>query len=289
MVEKTSAAADQPVLSVLFALHNGFDLVDLAGPLEAFTWAQHDMKDVTTKAFDINVAGPEPKLMSNQGIALCPHMAYKEAYERLEDIDVLVVVGAKTDEVIKSKAEPLGIIEKFAELQKKNPERERTLLSICTGSMFLAHLGILAGLSATTHPLAMTHFENLCSEAATRSLDERTNVIDDARYVVNNLRFDLGDEDNNPYIRRNSDTRRPSNARKGSMSLKDSSRRESITRRAAMRLGGLRVITSGGVSAGVDATLYLISALVSEDAANGAARVMQWTWTKGVVVDGLDV
>lgn len=73
------------------------------------------------------------------------------------------------------------------------------------------------------------------------------------------------------------------------MSLKDASRRESITRRAAMRLGGLRVITSGGVSAGVDATLYLISALVSEDAANGAARVMQWTWTKGVVVDGLDV
>lgn len=166
-----------------------------------------------TKAFDINVAGPEPKLMANQGIALCPHMTYKEAYERLEDVDVLVVVGAKTDEVIKSKAEPLGIIEKFTELQKKNPDRERTLLSICTGAMFLAHLGVLAGLSATTHPLAMTHFENLCSEAATRSLDERTNVIDDARYVVNNLRFDLGDEDNNPYIRRNSDTRRPSNAR----------------------------------------------------------------------------
>jgi hypothetical protein len=66
-------------------------------------------------------------------------------------------------------------------------------------------------------------------------------------------------------------------------------RRESIARRAAMRLGGLRVITSGGVSAGIDAALYLISALVSDESAAEVARNMQWTWTKGIVVDGLDV
>jgi hypothetical protein len=74
------------------------------------------------------------------------------------------------------------------------------------------------------------------------------------------------------------------------MSWKGSNtRRESIARRAAMRLGGLRVITSGGVSAGVDAALYLISVLVSDDSANEVARVLQWTWNKGIVVDGLDV
>ncbi len=56
-----------------------------------------------------------------------------------------------------------------------------------------------------------------------------------------------------------------------------------------MRLGGLRVITSGGVSAGLDAALYLVSALVSEESAVEVARVIQWTWNKGVVVDGLDV
>lgn len=74
------------------------------------------------------------------------------------------------------------------------------------------------------------------------------------------------------------------------MSFKGSNtRRESIARRAAMRLGGLRVITSGGVSAGIDAALYLISALVSDDSAAEVARIMQWTWSKGIVVDGLDV
>lgn len=56
-----------------------------------------------------------------------------------------------------------------------------------------------------------------------------------------------------------------------------------------MRLGGLRVVTSGGVSAGIDAALYMVSALISEESATEVARVMQWNWVKGVVVDGLDV
>jgi transcriptional regulator GlxA family with amidase domain len=56
-----------------------------------------------------------------------------------------------------------------------------------------------------------------------------------------------------------------------------------------MRLGGLRVITAGGVAAGLDAALYLVSAMVSEETALEVARLMQITWTKGTVIDGLDV
>lgn len=73
------------------------------------------------------------------------------------------------------------------------------------------------------------------------------------------------------------------------MSFKGSGRRESIARRAAMRLGGLRVVTAGGVSAGVDAALYLVSALVDDECAVEVANQLQWTWNKGIVVDGLDV
>lgn len=74
------------------------------------------------------------------------------------------------------------------------------------------------------------------------------------------------------------------------MSFKSSnSRRESITRRAAMRLGGLRVITAGGISCGIDAALYLVSALVSEESALESARRMCYQWQRGQVVDGLDV
>ena len=56
-----------------------------------------------------------------------------------------------------------------------------------------------------------------------------------------------------------------------------------------MRLGGLRVITAGGSTSGIDAALYLTSILVDEDAANEVARVLQHTWIKGTIVDGLDV
>jgi len=287
---KSSAVSDEPI-DVLIALHHKFDLLDLAGPVEALTTALHDFKDESSKAFEITLAGAEPKVLSSQGVIVGSQISFKEAHERLEEFDVLIILGGNSTEILSKEQQPAGLIVDFAELQKKDPARERTILSVCTGSLFLAQEGILSGLSATTHPDYITKFENICSDAATRNLQERTDVVEDARYVVNNLRFDLGDEDENPYIRRKSDAgRRPSNARKGSMSFKGSnSRRESIARRAAMRLGGLRVITAGGNSAGVDAALYLVSAFVDEECANEVARIMQWSWNKGIVVDGLDV
>ncbi|KAG9800172.1 hypothetical protein KCU77_g24394, partial [Aureobasidium melanogenum] len=97
----------------------------------------------------------------------------------------------------------------------------------------------------------------------------------------------------NPYIRTRSDSktgRRPGNARKGSFSFKQSNtRRESNARRAQLKLGGLRVITSGGISTGLDAAFYLVSALVSYESANEVARKMQYEWHKGVVCKGVDV
>lgn len=289
---KTSAVAEQEPVDVLVALQQNFDLLDMAGPISVLKNALHDFKDSSSNAFEITIAGDEPKVLSEQGTVVESQITFKEAHNRLEDFDILVIVGGDSANVLAKEAEPLGLINDFSELQKKDPARERTILSICTGSLFLAHEGILSGLAATTHPDYITKFENICSDAATRNLQERTDVIEDARYVVNNLRFDLGDEDENPYIRRKStdNTRRPSNARKGSTSFKGSnSRRESIVRRAAMRLGGLRVITAGGNSAGIDAALYLVSAMVDDECAVEVARIMQWSWNKGIVVDGLDV
>lgn len=239
--QKTSAIADQEPVDVLFAIHEKFDLLDFAGALEVFTSACHNFQDPeNSKAFEVTVVGPEAKVISDQGVVVGAQITYKEAHDRLEDFDILVVVGGNSKEVVAKELQPLSLITDFSELQKRDPARERTILSICTGALFLGKQGILSGLSATTHPDYLTSFENICSDAATVNLQERTDVVEDARYVVNNLRFDLG-EDESPYIRRKSDAgqgRRPSAARKGSMSFKDSNtRRESIVRRAAMRLG----------------------------------------------------
>lgn len=87
-------------------------------------------------------------------------------------------------------------------------------MSVSSGTLLLAEQGILSGLSATTHPDNIIQLEKLCSQAVQRDLTERTDVVEDVRYIVNNLRFELGDEDENPYIRHEKpDGRRPSNAR----------------------------------------------------------------------------
>lgn len=56
-----------------------------------------------------------------------------------------------------------------------------------------------------------------------------------------------------------------------------------------MKLGGLRVITSGGSGSGIDSSLYLASIMVSAESAEEVSKVMQHTWVKGVVVDGIDI
>jgi hypothetical protein len=145
-------------------------------------------------------------------------------------------------------------------------------------------------LSATTHPDYYAKFEKIASEIAMRDLAERCDVMEE-RYVVNNLRFDLGENPNeNPYVRRKSDAKRPSMVRKGSNAWRESNtRRESNARRASLRLGGLRVITTGGITCGLDASLYLVSIMVNEESAQEAARIMQYEWRKGIVVDGIDI
>jgi len=83
--------------------------------------------------------------------------------------------------------------------------------------------------------------------------------------------------------------RRKSHARKGSFSLKQSmTLEENVEGRKQKRLGGLRVITAGGITSGIDAALYVASAYVSVESAEEVARVMQFDWVKGVVVDSID-
>jgi len=56
-----------------------------------------------------------------------------------------------------------------------------------------------------------------------------------------------------------------------------------------MRLGGLRVITAGGVMSGVDAALYVVSAHVSVESGEGVAEWLNFGWQRGVVVNSVDL
>ena len=187
--------------------------------------------------------------------------------------------------------EPIPLLKAFCKLQTTDPSKERTLMSIGTGSLILGAAGVLQGLAATTHPDYYTKMEIICKDAARRGELEQTDVMEE-NYVVNNARFELGEnEEENPFIlTKRPDGRRKSIARKGSNAWKESvKRRESNARRASLRLGGLRVITSGGVTSGLDASLYLVAAMVSHESAQEVARLLQYSWNKGVTVEGIDV
>jgi putative intracellular protease/amidase len=228
---------------------------------------------------------------SSQGMKVRVDMDYEDAYEEMEDADVLVVCGGNTDPIVDAQAEPIRIVQEYALLQKKDPSKERTLLSICTGSLFLATAGVLQGLAATTHPDYYARFEILCQNAAKNDSGVGTDVQEE-RYVVNNARYELGSNIlDNPFVfTKRSDVRKRSmGARKGSDAFRVARRRESLVKRQNMPLGGLRVITSGGITAGMDATLYLVAALVSIESAQEVARVMQYTWQKGVCIESMDV
>lgn len=231
-------------------------------------------------------------MTASSGLTVKADIDYEDAHEELNDYDVLIVPGGSgIDKALEKQSEPYKLIIAFAELQQKDPSKERTLLSVGTASLLLSHAGLLQGMSATTHPDYYTKMEIICKEAARRGDLEQTDVMEE-NYVVNNARFDLGeDPDENPFIlTKRPDGRRKSIARKGSNAWKESvKRRESNARRAALRLGGLRVITSGGVTSGFDASLYLVAAMVSHESALEVARVLQLSWNKGVTVEGIDV
>ncbi|CZR67150.1 uncharacterized protein PAC_17049 [Phialocephala subalpina] len=305
-----AATGSNPIIKVLITLYPGMDAMDVVGPLGVLSYARHDIDDAKTKAFQIALAAkendaeedddavPTQGAVSAQGTFVGAHMTYVEAYECLEEFDILIVPGGgNTDDMVdmfdKSEPpEPLGLIKRYADIQAKDPKKERTLFAVSTGSLFLAHLGLLNGLSATTHPYEFTKFEKICSASAQRELADRCDVMEE-RYVVNNLRYDLGNLDENPYVRRKADVaaRRPSmQQRKGSNAWKESNtRRESIIRRSEIRLGGLRVITTGGMTCGFDASLYLVAIMVSDEASAEVGRFMQYEWKKGIVIDGIDI
>lgn len=283
-------------IEVLFAVHDDFDTLDVLGPLEIFHHAKQDGQEAKgAKAFNTTIAAASQGVKSSQGITIKADIDFDDALEDLDDYDILVIPGGGTQPIIDDKTnkkQPLPLINAWVELQKKDPSKERTLFSVCTGSLLLAKAGVLQGLAATTHPEHYTRLEMLCQDASVKDTGIRTDVMEE-RYVVNNARFDLGEKpDENPFITtRKPDARRPSiiQPRKGSESFKQAKRRESLLKRANMPLGGLRLITAGGITCGMDAALYLVAALVSVDAAQDVAKITQFNWQKGVTVEGIDV
>ncbi|SZF00895.1 unnamed protein product [Blumeria hordei] len=273
-----AASNASPPIRVLITMHPGIDTLDVTGPLEVLSLANKIINKDASHAFEFKFVSATKQTKTAQAISLQRNMNYKQAHARLTTFDILMVPGGGVEKIIRDELEPLGLIKAYADLQKKDPLRERTIFSICTGSLLLAHQGLLSGLQATTHPDFFAKFIKIDNDAALRGLKECCDVVEE-RYVVNNLRFDEGEKiDENPHVPCKSDFDDHSVRQECDQPRKDTSPR------ASGRPKGLRVITSGGITCGIDASLYLVRTLVSSEAAVEVGRIMMYECKQGIIV-----
>jgi len=199
--------------------------------LEILSHAAHSTSP-PTPAFSHTIASLTDLTTTHQNLRFQRDISISSAYITLVDYDILVIPGGGSPGVLGGHTEPIHLIKAFAALPKKDDGTPRFLLSVCTGSLFLAEAGVLEGLTATTHPEYYGNLRDIVKAKGTK-----TTVVEE-RFVVNKL-----DEQN-----------------------------------------GLRIITAGGVSSGIDAALWLVGELVGKESKEKVEFIVQHAHRTGIVM-----
>ncbi len=195
--------------NVAILLFNEIEVLDFAGPFEVFGVADRKADPKPFRVFTVAERGP---VYARNGLSINPTYLLNDHPKA----DILIVPGGggyHTD------GTPFGSrreVDNPAVLNwiRRTAESAELVLSVCTGSLLLAKAGLLDGLSATTHYLAL---DSLAQTAP------NITVLPTERYVDNG-----------------------------------------------------NVITSAGISAGIDMSLYVVGKLLGQEVATETARYMQY-------------
>jgi transcriptional regulator GlxA family with amidase domain len=200
-------AGEAPVRRVGVVLFEGFTVLDVYGPVQAFAACRTMAADGTPhRRFEIAMLGPVPgPVRAGEGPATHADFAYTDGPAS----DVLLVPGGFGTRRAVGDA---GFVKQLRGLA----ERARVTATVCTGSALLARTGLLDGRPATSNKLAWD-------------------------WVVQQ----------GPAV---------------------------VWRRRARWVDDGDVLTSSGVSAGIDMTLALVARLEGRDRALAAARNMEYVW-----------
>ncbi|MFI6773235.1 GlxA family transcriptional regulator [Nocardia sp. NPDC050412] len=134
--------------TVVFVVYDGFQLLDLAGPLDVFAAANHA---VGAPAYRLITASPGGRAIELAGGAsFAVDRALEEVAAADEAIDTMLVVGGMGAFVPKTSSEVARQLPALA-------RRSRRITSVCAGALVLAAAKLLDGYRATTHWGAMDH------------------------------------------------------------------------------------------------------------------------------------
>ena len=162
------------------------------------------------------------------------HMTIEEASKHIESFDILVVPGGNSPlllEFAKEKSPEFCFVERFTQLQSE--EKQRILLTVCTGAALVASTGAFARMKATTHHL---FYDKL------KQIDGSIDVVRCAE---------------NGGARRYVD--------------------------GGLTKNGLRMVSAGGVSCGMDAALYVAELKAGRGCAEFAAELAEYDWKRAEV------
>ena len=149
----------QPIKKMAFICFEGFQALDLVGPMEVFSLA-----------VVAGEAGYECHLLSEQGGLVTSTSGMMLATEKLMSLagfDSLIVVGGEN---VKQLGQHQPLIQ-YIEAQQANVKR---IISICSGAFLLAGAGLLAHKKITTHWSCIDALQTLVPSAE---------VIEDAIYI----------------------------------------------------------------------------------------------------------
>lgn len=134
-----------PIFDITIPIYEGVDLMDVAAPVEFFSW----MADAWTERTTIVslVAESSTQVKTRDGMRLTPDRAFKEYYRPggyQADL-IWVPGGAPASLNVMMKGGP------FLDFIKEQSVDAEYTCSVCEGAMLLAAAGLLDGYEATTH------------------------------------------------------------------------------------------------------------------------------------------
>jgi transcriptional regulator GlxA family with amidase domain len=201
------ATTAPPVRRVAVVLFEGFTVLDVYGPVQAFASCRGTRPDGTRERyFEVfTVAAAPGPVASGEGVATVAAHAFEDA----PPYDILVIPGGFGTRTAVNDA---AFLARLAAASRRAP----LTATVCTGSALLARAGLLDGRPATSNKIA---WDWVVSQGPRVRWQRRARWVDDGS-----------------------------------------------------------ILTSSGVSAGIDMTLALIARLLGRDRALGAARNMEYVW-----------
>lgn len=194
---------EHKVRNVGIMLFERAELLDFAGPYEAFSSARYEDG---TKCFNtFSVGQSKGVITSNNGLPCGVEYDFDDA----PPIDILVVPGGQGTRTEIDNPVAIDWIKGIA-------ENAELMTSVCTGSFLMAKAGLLDGKKATTHWGSIDRM---------RETFPNTEVLEQVRFVDDGF-----------------------------------------------------VVSSAGVSAGIDMSLHVIERLCGRDAAASSARLMEYDY-----------